>query len=234
MVEPDYLAAVRESYDSIAGAYAEVVKKPVELDPVSRAVLGAFAEFVRVGERGPVADLGCGPGHVTAHLVELGVPAFGIDLSARMVELARRAHPGVGFTVGSMTALPLPDDGLGGILAYYSTHHTPPEALPTVFAEFHRALAPGGQMMLAGQVGNRERRRPTHAYGGHPVSYESHRLPLERIAELLGRAGLVVTARLEQTVGDTGGGGGGRRVGTCLARKPERGEQAGRMPVGPT
>ncbi|ELP63911.1 hypothetical protein STRTUCAR8_04678 [Streptomyces turgidiscabies Car8] len=42
------------------------------------------------------------------------------------------------------------------------------------------------------------RLRPTQAYGGHPVSYESHLLPAERIAEPLGRAGLVITTRLVQ------------------------------------
>ncbi len=85
-----------------------------------------------------------------------------------MVELARRAHPGLRFTVGSMTELPLDDDELGGILAYYSVHHTPPESLPVVFAEFRRTLAPGGRLMItAGYVGAGERLRPTQAYGGH-------------------------------------------------------------------
>ncbi|MFE7316006.1 class I SAM-dependent methyltransferase [Streptomyces sp. NPDC057555] len=218
MSEPSYLAAVRESYDTVAGAYAELVKKPAELDPLSRATLAAFAEVVRRSERGPVADLGCGPGYLTAHLAELGLSAFGVDLSPKMVELARRAHPGLDFAVGSMTALALPDDGLGGILAYYSTHHTPPDSLPVVYAEFHRTLAPGGHLMLAGHVGEHERLRPTQAYGGHPVSYESHLLPLERIVELLERVGFVVTARLVQPPGT----GTKKTVGTCLARKPER------------
>lgn len=58
-----------------------------------------------MADRGPVADLGCGPGKVTAHLAELGVPAFGVDLSPKMIELARQAHPGLHFEVGSMTSL---------------------------------------------------------------------------------------------------------------------------------
>ncbi|WP_435827740.1 class I SAM-dependent methyltransferase [Nonomuraea dietziae] len=42
--------------------------------------------------------MGCGPGRVTAHLVELGVSSFGIDLSPAMIELARRAYPDLRFT----------------------------------------------------------------------------------------------------------------------------------------
>ncbi|WKX73726.1 class I SAM-dependent methyltransferase [Streptomyces sp. XD-27] len=216
--EPSYLAAVRESYDTVAAAYAKLVKSPAQLDPLSRAMLAAFAEAVRTADRGPVADLGCGPGHVTAYLADLGVPAFGVDLSPKMIELARQAYPSLRFTVGSMTAPAIRDNELGGILAYYSTHHTPPELLPVVFAAFHRTLAPGGHLMLAGHVGDGERLRPTRAYGGHPVSYESHLLPADRIAELLDRAGLAVTARLTEEPDE----GATRTIATFLARKPER------------
>ncbi|CAM5266052.1 Class I SAM-dependent methyltransferase OS=Streptomyces alboniger OX=132473 GN=CP975_15995 PE=4 SV=1 [Streptomyces alboniger] len=216
MSEASYLAAVRTSYDTVADAYAELVKPPAQLDPLSRALLAAFAETVRSTGLGPVADLGCGPGLVTAHLTELGVPAFGVDLSPRMVELARRAHPTLTFSVGSLTDLDIDDGSLGGVLAYYSTHHTPPELLPRVYAEFHRTLAPGGHLMLAGHVGDGERLRPTQAYGGHPVSYESHLVPMDHLAELLGRSGLVVTARMVQEPTP----GAKRRTATLLAHKP--------------
>jgi trans-aconitate methyltransferase len=50
------------------------------------------------------ADLGCGPGRITAHLAGLGVSAFGVDLSPKMIGLARHAYPDLRFTEGSMTA----------------------------------------------------------------------------------------------------------------------------------
>ena len=217
MTEPSYLAAIRESYDTVAADYVQLVKNPAELDPLSRAMLAAFAETVRSAGLGPVADLGCGPGKVTAYLAELGVPVFGIDLSPRMIELARRTYPELTFTVGSMTAPEIGDGELGGVLAYFSTHHTPPEQLPVVFGEFHRTLAPGGHLMLAGHVGDNQLRRPTQAYGGHPVSYESHLIPPERIAELLERAGFAITARLVQEPTAESK----RTYATVLARKPE-------------
>ncbi|WP_431961273.1 class I SAM-dependent methyltransferase [Actinacidiphila sp. bgisy160] len=218
MPEHAYLAAVRESYDTVAADYAAQVSTPAGLDPLSRAMLAAFAETVRTAGRGPLADLGCGPGYVTAHLAGLGVPAYGVDLSPRMVEVARRAHPHLRFTVGSMTALDIGDGELGAVLAYYSTHHTPPELLPVVFAEFRRVLAPGGHLMLAGWVGEDEHLRPERAYGGHPVSYGLHMLPAPRLAALLEEAGLTVTARLVQEPA----AGAKRRVVTLLAERPER------------
>ncbi|MGA5006440.1 class I SAM-dependent methyltransferase [Streptomyces koyangensis] len=198
MTEPSHLTAVRTSYDTVSSAYADLVSDPAALDPLSRATLTAFAEIVRDSGLGPVADLGCGPGHLTARLASLGVAASGVDVSPAMVELARATHPGLRFSVGTMTALEIGDGTLGGVLAHYSTHHTPPELLPTVFAEFHRTLAPGGHLLLAGHVGAGTHRRPTHAYGGHPVPYTSHRLPPDRLAALLREAGFTVTAQLTQ------------------------------------
>nr|WP_240943201.1 class I SAM-dependent methyltransferase [Planosporangium thailandense] len=90
-------------------------------------MLVAFAELVRATGAGPVADLGCGPGYVTAYLCSLGLTAFGVDLSPEMIALARQAYPALRFDVGSMTALELEDGALGGVLARYSIIHTPPE-----------------------------------------------------------------------------------------------------------
>ncbi|MCQ9130160.1 MULTISPECIES: class I SAM-dependent methyltransferase [Streptomyces] len=216
MAEPSYLSAVRASYDTVAVEYVARVPPPDAMDPLSRAMLAAFAELVRAAAPRPVADLGCGPGRVTAYLAGLGVAAFGVDLSPKMIELARHAYPDLRFTVGSMTAPGTGDDALGGILAWYSTHHTPPRCLPAMFAEFHRTLAPGGHLLWGDYVGDAHL-RPTRGYG-RPVSYESYLLPLDRTAGLLEQAGLVVTARLEQEPG----GMARRPHGCLLARKPEQ------------
>lgn len=197
MTELAFLDAIRTSYDTAAADYVRIIS-PDRLDPLSRALLHGFAELLREKKNGPVADLGCGPGWFTDLLVNDGLDAFGVDLSPGMIEQARKRYPGLRFEVGSMMSLDLPDGTLGGVLAFYSTHHTPPEHLPTVYAEFHRVLAPGGLLLLGGHVGDDLHYSPTEAYGGNPVSYESHLIPLARIAELLTAAGFTVTAKLDQ------------------------------------
>jgi SAM-dependent methyltransferase len=194
MAEPAYLRATRAAYDIVADDYAEVLKDLLAGSPTDRAFLATFAELVLAAGDGLVGDLGCGPGRLTGHLHSLGLDVFGVDLSPAMVAAARRACPGLRFEEGSFAALDLADGALGGIVAWYSIIHTPPELLPEVFGEFRRVLGAGGYLLLAFQVGD-ERVRVEQAYG-HAVSADAYRLPPDRVVELLGRAGFVVGARM--------------------------------------
>ncbi|MFE7521891.1 class I SAM-dependent methyltransferase [Streptomyces halstedii] len=215
MTSPAHLTAVRESYDTLAADYFAQVPPVSGMDPLNRGMPGVFAELVRADGSGPVADLGCGPGRTTAHLAGLGLSAFGVDLSPKMVEVARRNHPGLHFTEGSMACLDIASGTLGGIMAWYSVHHTPPGQLPDLFGEFHRVLAPGGRVLIGDWTGTGEEVVPGPVFG-HPVSYRNYFLPLSRLVELLTEAGLDVTAHLEQEPD----GRFKRRHACVLARKP--------------
>ncbi len=177
--------ATRVFYDAVAEDYAALFPDEPG-SPVDRAVLAAFAELVGAGGR--VADLGCGPGRVTAHLASLGLSVHGLDLSESMLGIARRENPGLRFEQGSMLDLDLPDGALAGVVSWYSTIHTPDDRLPGLFAEFARVLAPGGYLLLGFQVGDvpRTHDRPF----GRPVSLDFLRRRPERIMPLLSAAGL--------------------------------------------
>jgi SAM-dependent methyltransferase len=217
MTESTYLHATRMAYDTVADDYAELLRDELDTKPLDRAMLAAFAEYVRAPDAGEVADLGCGPGRITAHLRSLGVNAFGVDLSPKMIAVARRSHPDLRFEEGSMTALDLADESVGGVVAWYSTVHTPPELLPTVFAEIHRVLAPGGHLLIAFKVGD-ERRHLSQGYG-HKLSLDVYWMRPDHIAGLLAEAGLLLDARLIREPDESERPRSGRQA-FFLARKP--------------
>lgn len=142
-----------------------------------------------------MADVGSGPGYVTARLNDLGIPAFGIDISPRMVALAREAHPQLRFEVGSMTSLDVPDGTLGGVVALYSTIHIPDDRLPGVFAEFHRALRPGGHVLLGFQGADDEHLHLSERYG-QDISLDYYFRTPARVASFLTQAGLPLYAEV--------------------------------------
>ncbi|TDU90063.1 methyltransferase family protein [Kribbella voronezhensis] len=185
-VDDTYMDGVRVSYDTVAADYAKLV---VSGGPSEVPLLTYFGSLVGAG--GEVLDVGCGPGRVTALLRSLGLSAFGIDLSPGMVEVARRDFPGVRFEVGSMTALDLPDDKLGGIVSWWSTVHLPADELATAFAEFHRVLRPGGQLLVGFHVGTGSTHK-TSGYGGHPMSLDVYRRTPDELSAVGTAAGFTV------------------------------------------
>jgi len=185
------LRDTKVAYDAVASLYAELFSNVLDTLPAERALLAAFAELVRAHGAGPVADLGCGPGHLTAHLHTLGLDTFGVDLSPAMITLARQAHPDLRFDEGSMTALDLGDGVLGGILAFYSVIHTPPEQLPVVLSEFRRVLAPGGHLLLGFFAGD----DPLPREFDHKVT-PAYRWSPDSLMELLRQNGFTENARL--------------------------------------
>jgi SAM-dependent methyltransferase len=186
---------VRASYDTAAVAYRTLVRDVLVVGPVDRALLDDFAARVLAAGGGPVADVGCGPGVVTSSLADRGLDVRGVDLSPRMVELARQDHPHLRFEVGTMTALPFADGELAGVLAWWSIFHTPPERLPALFGEFRRVLAPGGHALVGFHAGDDEYIHSRHAYG-HDVSLHAWLLSPDGVAAAAESAGLEVRLRL--------------------------------------
>ncbi|NUS43265.1 MAG: methyltransferase domain-containing protein [Mycobacteriaceae bacterium] len=196
MTDVDHLAATRNFYDTIASEYADRVRDHLAATPVDRALLALFAELVQAQGNVRVADLGCGEGRITAHLSSLGLSAFGVDLSPKLVDLARAAYPQLRFEVAPMLDLEIPDGSVGGVVAWYSIIHTPTELLPEMFAAFYRMLSPGGHLLVAFQIGD----APLHLVRpfGYDVSLEFHRRQPDDITALLEAAGFDVRTRLQR------------------------------------
>lgn len=187
----------RAVYDATAEAYVRLVGTgvtPAFEGPIDRAFLAAFVEHVTEGAAGPVADVGCGPGRVAAFLAANGLDVVGIDVSGGMLAAARDAHPEIRFHEGRLTALPVPDHSLAGVVCWYSIIHTPPEHLDDVFAELKRVLAHQGHLLVAFQAGDGECVCLSDAYGTG-LSLTSYRHSPDHVARQLAAAGMQLLAQ---------------------------------------
>ncbi|MEV0614678.1 class I SAM-dependent methyltransferase [Nonomuraea sp. NPDC050404] len=188
-----HLTVTANAYDSVAPLYAGLFKDALDDQPLDRAALEAFAELVRTAGGGLVAELGCGPGHMTAYLHKLGLDVFGLDLSPAMIDIAGEAFADLRFEVGSMDALDLADGALTGIMSWYSLIHTPPEELPAYLGEFGRVLAPGGHLLLG-----------FFESDGGPVTPFDHKVttayrwPIDDLAALARDAGFAEIGRISR------------------------------------
>jgi SAM-dependent methyltransferase len=91
-----------------------------------------------------VLEVGCGPGELSARIRdELGAEVVAVDLSPRMVELARGR--GVDARVGDVQALAFADAAFDCAVAAWMLYHVPD--LDRALAELRRVLRPGGRLV---------------------------------------------------------------------------------------
>jgi SAM-dependent methyltransferase len=174
------------SYDTVAARYEERFLDELRAKPRDRELLRAFATSVE----DPVAEIGCGPGQVGAFVAQWGRHVFGVDLSPRMATQANGRLDGA--LVADMRALPFANDGLGGLLAFYSLIHLRREALEPVLREFRRVLRPGGRLLFTAHEGKGE--VELDEFLAQPVPFAATLFDLDELVRSSEASGLEVTS----------------------------------------
>ena len=100
---------------------------------------------VRLAAGQQLLDLACGTGDIAFGLASKGAQVVGLDLTHRMLQLARLKHRAPGdpmFVQGDMMALPFPDEHFDVVTAGYGLRNVP--ELEPALREIHRVLRPAG------------------------------------------------------------------------------------------
>ena len=175
---------VEEAYAAAADRYIELFGSvdhvhPDDLDLIDRHLT------VRAGT---VLDAGCGPGHLTGHLIARGVTAVGLDRTRAFVEHVRSSLGLDRILVATMHRLPLRDASVDGILAWYSLIPEAPHEVDGALAELRRIATPGAPMVVGffdgDEVGEFD----------HTVT-AAYRWPVDELSRRLATAGWTETDR---------------------------------------
>ena len=133
---------------------AWIRSKPFGHDPRETARLlidfGYVLQLLDLHAGTTLCELGCGSGWMTRFAARHGVRAEGYDISPEMIEIAREQAEAEGldvrFEAADMEGLDL-GRRFDACLLYDALHHSPRADL--VLATAHRALKPGGRLLLA-------------------------------------------------------------------------------------
>lgn len=190
------------AYSARATEYIERLSSMSAVHPSDRQLIDSWAQRLS----GRVLDAGCGPGHWTNRLAELGLDVHGIDLVPSFINHARASFAGIRFDMQSIEHIDEPDGSLGGILSWFSTIHHEPSAIGTPLAEFARTLRPSGELVLGYFDG-----ASIDAFN-HTV-LRAYRWPAEELHRLLDAAGFDVIETHRRTAR------GARPVGAIVCEK---------------
>ena len=152
MSEPEFsLDEVARYWDDNAAAWAREVRQGHD---VARELLNNPAFLAIIGDlRGrQVLDAGCGDGYNTRILARAGAHLTGVDLSARMIELAqeeeRGAPLGIRYARASYTNLTLfADATFDAVVSFMAMMDGP--RFDLAMAECLRVLRPGGRLAFS-------------------------------------------------------------------------------------
>jgi SAM-dependent methyltransferase len=112
-----------------------------------------------------VLDAGCGTGYLSNQLHDRGAVVTGVDLSERMIAIARAQYPGIEFRVDSCAELrTLPDSCFDLVLSNYVLMDVPD--LENAVASLHRVLRTNGRAVLVFS-------HPCFPQGGANVSHQN-------------------------------------------------------------
>jgi len=193
------VAGTRRGYDLVAGDYAAAISGELAGKPFDRALLDTIVELAAGFA---IADVGCGPGHVTRYLADRGARVVvGLDLSTAMAGIGARTT-GLPFVAADMTAVPLRSASLGGVVSLYAVIHLDAAARAAAYREFARVLRPGGYALIAFHTSDADTpmggRRSMAQWWGHRVDLTFRFLDPDEETRALAAAGLEVTARLDR------------------------------------
>ena len=133
-------------HDWFGAEYLELY--PHRDDEEAERAVDLIAGHADVAAGGAVLDLACGAGRHVEHLRDLGFHAFGLDLSAALLGVAR--GDGLPVIRGDMRRLPVATDSLAMVTSFFTSfgYFPDPAEDEAVLREIRRVLVAGGVYAL--------------------------------------------------------------------------------------
>ncbi len=139
----NYSILNKNIYDILADEYESRVDS---LMPVTNDAMDYFASYLK--PKGKVLDIGCAVGIAISVLKQKGFEIYGIEISPKMVEYAKKRNPSSKIITGDFLKTNF-DKKFDGILAFAFIHLFPKKEVLKIFEKIKSTLKPEGIALLS-------------------------------------------------------------------------------------
>ena len=98
----------------------------------------------RLRPNSKILDLGCGTGHLSQYIKEMGFEVIGLDPSLKMLELAKNNFFNITFIEGISAQLPFEDNLFDYVVSIEVLRYLNPRDVEKTYKEISRVLKPSG------------------------------------------------------------------------------------------
>lgn len=133
-------------YNKIALLYAQNISRRIPQEEINY-----FAKLLKPHSK--ILDVGCAAGRDSRIFKDLGFDVIGIDLSEKLLEIAKRNNPDITFKKADFRSIPYPNDSFDGLWVNAVFHHIDREEMITALKEFRRVLKANGILYIRTKQG---------------------------------------------------------------------------------
>lgn len=146
----DYIKSTIAVYDKTAQEYTKEVE--------NRGPMNERSRFIQsLPEHGSILDVGCGSGRDAKVFSDHGFTVTGVDLSGKLLEIAKTITPTATFIKEDIRSLQFPSNSFDGIWAQASLLHVRQDEVVDMLKSLYLFLKPAGTFYATVKAGSGER-----------------------------------------------------------------------------
>lgn len=147
------ILTIEQKKKSVIDDYNDIAQEYTEKFFEDKSDEKYIDQFLLILEGKNILDVGCGNGRDCKYISQKGFKIKGIDLSKKMLIIAKKMIPNIEFELMDIANITYPDNSYDGIISNCSLFHIPVKELPQTLNSFFKILKPNGKLLLILQEG---------------------------------------------------------------------------------
>lgn len=142
------ILTIEQKKKSVIDDYNDIAQEYTEKFFEDKSDEKYIDQFLLILEGKNILDVGCGNGRDCKYISQKGFKIKGIDLSKKMLIIAKKMIPNIEFELMDIANITYPDNSYDGIISNCSLFHIPVKELPQTLNSFFKNIKTKRQIVI--------------------------------------------------------------------------------------